>query len=247
MVACPAALLLVLATAAAAPPDGRPRRSRWLPACGSSRGLRARRPAGREHRAVLRPGGLVVVDTGRHAAHADAVLALARAAGAPIAAVVNTHWHLDHVGGNPRLRAAYPALRVHASRAIEGARTGFLAAYRRQLVDLIAGATDPAARKAWETELALVDAGPALGRTSRSWRPVADARREAVPARARGARRHRGRRLGPRPCSGVLAAGDLVTLPVPFLDTACASGWQAALATLSAAQFRVLVPATGRR
>ena len=132
MAACPAALLLLLATAAAAPPGGRPAAVEvapgvWLLPGGFAPGAQ---PDGNT---VLfsAPGGLVVVDTGRHAAHADAVLALARAAGAPIAAVVNTHWHLDHVGGNPRLRAAYPALRVHASRAIEGARTGFLAAYRR--------------------------------------------------------------------------------------------------------------------
>jgi glyoxylase-like metal-dependent hydrolase (beta-lactamase superfamily II) len=47
------------------------------------------------------------------------------------------------------------------------------------------------------------------------------------------------------PASGVLAAGDLVTFPVPLLDTACAPGWQAALARLSAAPFRVLVPGHG--
>src|SRR4051794_10375581 len=44
--------------------------------------------------------GLIVVDTGRHVAHTQAVIDLARAQGKPIAAVINTHWHLDHVGGN---------------------------------------------------------------------------------------------------------------------------------------------------
>ena len=46
------------------------------------------------------PQGLVVVDTGRHSWHSDAILAYARERGRPIAAIVNTHWHLDHSSGN---------------------------------------------------------------------------------------------------------------------------------------------------
>ena len=46
--------------------------------------------------------------------------------------------------------------------------------------------------------------------------------------------------------SGVLAAGDLVTLPVPLLDTACPAGWRESLSRLSATSFRVLVPGHGR-
>lgn len=42
------------------------------------------------------PAGLIVVDTGRHTYHSDAILAFARARARPIAAIVNTHWHLDH-------------------------------------------------------------------------------------------------------------------------------------------------------
>src|SRR5262249_49682521 len=47
------------------------------------------------------------------------------------------------------------------------------------------------------------------------------------------------------PKSRVLAAGDLVTLPVPFLDTACPSGWKAALAKVWAMPFTTLVPGHG--
>src|SRR5712672_2851704 len=70
--------------------------------------------------------GLVVMDTGRHDWHARAILALARERGQDIVAIVNSHWHLDHVSGNPALRAAYPGLRVYASNAIDGALSGFL-------------------------------------------------------------------------------------------------------------------------
>jgi hypothetical protein len=45
--------------------------------------------------------------------------------------------------------------------------------------------------------------------------------------------------------SGVLVAGDLVTLPAPFLDTACPRGWEAALARVAASEFRLLVPGHG--
>ena len=51
------------------------------------------------------PDGLILVETGRHPAHREKLLAYARQRGRPIAAVVNTHWHLDHSGGNAEIRA----------------------------------------------------------------------------------------------------------------------------------------------
>src|SRR5437868_5522444 len=51
--------------------------------------------------------GLVVMDTGRHAEHTQRIIDYARAANLPIEVVVNSHWHLDHIGGNPRIRTAY--------------------------------------------------------------------------------------------------------------------------------------------
>ena len=74
------------------------------------------------------PRGVVVVDTGRHEWHRDAILKLARDQGRDVVAIVNTHWHLDHVSG-AILRCARPIarLRVHASDAIDEALAGFLA------------------------------------------------------------------------------------------------------------------------
>jgi len=195
---------------------------------------------------IAAPGGVIVIDTGRHPEHARAIVEAVRAEGRPVVAVINTHWHLDHVGGNPRLRSAYPALTVHASAAFEGARTGFLARYRKQLEQLIAGTTDAEAQQPFRAELALLDAGAALGPD------------EVV--RATGERTVAGRRLvvgleGPAvtagdvwvfdPASGVLVAGDLVTLPVPLFDTACPEGWKAALGRLAAVGFTLLVPGHG--
>jgi glyoxylase-like metal-dependent hydrolase (beta-lactamase superfamily II) len=195
---------------------------------------------------IAAPDGLIVIDTGRHPEHAQAILAAAAAWGRPIAAVVNTHWHLDHIGGNPRLRAAHPGLQVTASGAYEKARTGFLTRYRAQLEQLIAETPDPARQAPYRAELSLLDAGAALGP-------------DAV-VRAGGERTIAGRRLrigleGPAvtagdvwvydPGSRILVAGDLVTLPVPLLDTACPAGWADALGRLAAVDFQSLVPGHG--
>ena len=112
------------------------------------------------------PQGLIVFDTGRHQEHTQLLLDFARIQGRPIAAIINSHWHLDHVGGNPRLRAAFPDLQVYASDAINAARSGFLADYRAQLAAEIANAaTKPDAQAAMRAEMALIDAGAALGPT----------------------------------------------------------------------------------
>jgi glyoxylase-like metal-dependent hydrolase (beta-lactamase superfamily II) len=192
------------------------------------------------------PEGLVVIDTGRHAEHTRAILDCAAGAGLPVAAVINTHWHLDHIGGNPRVRAAFPEVEVWASDALAGARTGFLADYRAQLVDAIAASQDLSQRAAWEDELRTIDSGPALAP-------------DHVVA-ASGTREVAGRELllglvehavtaGDLwvldPATGVLAAGDLVTLPAPLFDTACPGGWRAALDSLAALEFRLLVPGHG--
>jgi glyoxylase-like metal-dependent hydrolase (beta-lactamase superfamily II) len=47
------------------------------------------------------------------------------------------------------------------------------------------------------------------------------------------------------PATHVVATGDLVTLPVPFFDTACPQGWKAALDNLSRVEFKTLIPGHG--
>jgi glyoxylase-like metal-dependent hydrolase (beta-lactamase superfamily II) len=192
------------------------------------------------------PEGIVVVDTGRHEAHTRRVLEAARAAGAPIVAVVNTHWHLDHVAGNLLLRRAVPGLRIYASGAILDARRGFLADYRRQLAGALAGEASEPQKAEWREEMARIDAGDAL---------VPD---EIVTAS--GTRQLAGREIRIElvekavtagdlwlfdPATETLVAGDLVTLPVPFLDTACAANWRAALDRLAREPFTRLVPGHG--
>jgi len=193
------------------------------------------------------PRGLIVVDTGRHPAHQDKLLAFARQAGAPIAAIVNTHWHLDHIGGNRALRSAYPQARVIASEAIIAARSGFLADYRKQLLDEMARRpVDDAQRVAWQREVDVIDdaaaSTPDLVIGERSTLELAGlglsigVERQAVTA---------GDVWVYEPSSQVLAAGDLVTLPAPLFDTACPERWRDALARISTIRFRWLVPGHG--
>jgi glyoxylase-like metal-dependent hydrolase (beta-lactamase superfamily II) len=197
---------------------------------------------------ILRaPGGLIVVDTGRHPDHARRIIDVAKAARQPVAAIVNTHWHLDHVGGNVLLRDEFPGVRVYASGAIREARTGFLAAYHKQLEGALAApATDPASREAFQAELKLIDQGAKLepdevvaaaGRRTIAGLPL-DVGLETHAVTAADVWLF-------EPRSRVLVAGDLVTLPAPFLDTACPARWKDSLDRLAKVEFRLLVPGHG--
>jgi glyoxylase-like metal-dependent hydrolase (beta-lactamase superfamily II) len=194
------------------------------------------------------PRGLIVMDTGRHPWHRQAILDFAEAGQQPIVAVVNSHWHLDHVSGNIALKRAYPSTRVYASRAIDGAIAGFLATSaaegRRYLDDK---SLPPETLEDLKADLATTDAAAQL--------------RPDVVIAASGPRTLGGRRLqlnlAPDAATAgdvwvydakarIAAVGDLVTLPAPYLDTACPGGWRAALARVWAAPFETAVPGHGR-
>ncbi|HMB42459.1 MAG TPA: MBL fold metallo-hydrolase, partial [Luteimonas sp.] len=191
--------------------------------------------------------GLVVFDTGRHAAHVQGIIDAAHALRLPVVAIINSHWHLDHVSGNGALRAAYPQAQVLASTAIETALTGFLADYRAQLQQQVAQApADSRDVTGWREEIARIDQGARLFPTQ----PVtADADRD-IAGRAVHVGLVRNAVSGGDVwildrASGVLASGDLVTLPVPLFDTACPDGWREALARLDTVNFTTLVPGHG--
>ncbi len=210
------------------------------------------------------PAGWVVFDTGRHVAHTRAVADFIQAtpgAGSavppageplplPLRAVVNSHWHLDHLGGNAWLRAHVPGTRVYASEAVAPALSGWLADSRRDMqamLDAPAGQRPDAATQAMlRGDIALIDQGPALlpDVVVSGPRTLDDAGRPLQIG-------HEGPAATAAdlwlydPTTRVLAVGDLVTLPAPFLDTACAPGWRAALAHVAQVPFTTLVPGHG--
>ena len=193
------------------------------------------------------PEGLVVIDTGRHAAHTQSILDFAKEKGRPIAAVINTHWHLDHIGGNLMIRREFPKARITASGALAEARGGFLANYRKQLQAMLDDPkTDAASRKSLEAEARLIDAGEKLAPDT----VIETAGQKTIAGRAL----HLGLETHAVTAgdvwvldeqSGVLIAGDLVTLPAPFLDTACPARWGESLDRIEKLDFDLLIPGHG--
>jgi glyoxylase-like metal-dependent hydrolase (beta-lactamase superfamily II) len=193
------------------------------------------------------PDGLILVDTGRHPAHQEKLLAYAKARGRPIAAIVNTHWHLDHSGGNAEIRAAFPNAQLFASTAVEGALTGFFPQSRRGAEEFLAsGKASPEQAAEMKRDFAAMDDVASL----RATRPVTRS----------GEVRVAGRRLQLNlarfaategdvwiydPKAKLLVAGDLVVGIVPFFDTGCPEGWRKALDSLAATPFVTLIPGHG--
>jgi glyoxylase-like metal-dependent hydrolase (beta-lactamase superfamily II) len=193
------------------------------------------------------PDGLILVDTGRHPAHAEKLLAHARQRGRPIAAIVNTHWHLDHTTGNLDVLQVYPQVHVYATTAIEGALKGFLGRNREQADAMLADPKVPTEQKA-----------QMLRGRYRVDHP--DTLRPTVPVTASGRMKIAGRNLDVRatrfaateadiwlyvPEEKLAIVGDLVVDIVPFMDTACPDGWKRALDEVAATPFITLIPGHG--
>lgn len=193
------------------------------------------------------PEGLIVIDTGRHAVHSQAILDHVREVGKPVAAVINSHWHLDHTTGNVDLLAAYPDARLIASGAAAGALTGFLAQApenaRKRADDPALTAEEHA--RAERTLAVLTEPGVLV---------------PAEPVSASGPLAIAGRtveiQVAPAavtesdlwllvPDEGLAIVGDLVVAQSPFFDTGCEEGWEAALDAIEAADWSTLIPGHG--
>jgi glyoxylase-like metal-dependent hydrolase (beta-lactamase superfamily II) len=198
---------------------------------------------------LVAPAGLIVVDTGRHPWHSDAILAFARERKLRVSTIINTHWHLDHSTGNGRIKAAHPNAKVFTTTAVNRALApgGFLernhAAARARPFD-----ANLSTVRQEEAQLFLTTM-----ETSESLRPDVSVDKSANLALA-------GRRLSVRVTSNavtdadlwlydeatrVAVLGDLVTVPAPFFETACPARWEAALDEVWATPFRLAVPGHG--
>ena len=193
------------------------------------------------------PQGLIVIDTGRHPEHSAKLIAYAHEMRRPIAAIVNSHWHLDHTTGNLDIRQAYPAAHVYATTAIEGALVGFLGSNRAQADEVLADPGTPPEQKA-----------QLLRGRHRIDHP--DTLRPTRPVLRSGRVRIAGRTLDVRiapfaateadlwiydPKAQLAIVGDLVVDLVPFMDTACPEGWRNALDEVEKVPFQTLIPGHG--
>lgn len=192
------------------------------------------------------PSGLVVIDTGRHPAHVQQILDHAASERLPIVAIVNTHWHLDHTTGNLDIKADHPGVKVHATRAIEGALEGFLApgitAAREQQDDPSIG-DDRRARAS--RFLAAIDQGVLLPDVAvEGTLPLPVIGRDLELKLTHHAVSESDIWIWD-PATRTVIAGDIVTLPVPLFDTACADGWKAAFEAIEEKPFERVVPGHG--
>jgi glyoxylase-like metal-dependent hydrolase (beta-lactamase superfamily II) len=195
------------------------------------------------------PEGLIVVDTGRHVWHSDAILAYARARSRPVVAILNTHWHLDHTSGNGRIKAAFPQAPVYATNAVDRALAegGFLA---RSLESSRAMLDDPKLSDVQKEEVRIFLATMAENDLLRPDVVVATSGERAIAGRMLDIRVTQGAVTDADiwlydAASGVAVIGDLVTLPAPFFETACPAAWRKALDDVWAVPFRTAVPGHG--
>ena len=193
------------------------------------------------------PDGLIVMDTGRSPQHAQAILDYAKSRNKPIAAIINSHWHLDHTTGNYDLRQVYPQAQVYATTAIEGALVGFLGKGREQGDKMLADPKVPEPQKAQMRRGRFRTDNPD---TLRPTRPVLKS--ETVKVAGRELDLH----VAPfaaseadlwvyDPKAKLALVGDLVVDIVPFMDTACPQGWADALKRVERVPFTTLIPGHG--
>jgi len=193
------------------------------------------------------PDGLILIDSGRHPEHQARLLDHAREAAKPIVAIVNTHWHLDHSGGNAEIGAAYPDAPLYASRAIDGALAGFFPASRAAAERyLAAGGVSPEQEAEIRRDFAAMDDPQALrpDQPVTASGPMAIAGRPLLVNLAEHAATE-GDVWIYDPATRTVVAGDLVVAMVPFMDTACPEGWRRALGEIAALPFETLIPGHG--
>ncbi len=192
--------------------------------------------------------GLIIFDTGRHDFHTQKIIDHAAAAGRPVMAIINSHWHLDHISGNIPLRELFPGAAVYNNgAAVENALRTFLARGRQSNRTLL---DDPATTQEIIDEIKIDAATVEDGERLKPTISVERAQVIAIGGRTLDFHVAKGASDGDiwvfDSASKLVMTGDLVTLPAPFLDTPCPKAWSQALDDILASPFERAIPGHGR-
>jgi cyclase len=221
---------------------------------------------------VVRDTDVVVVDAQfTRAATRETIAAIRRLTEKPVAYVINTHWHDDHVAGNQVYQDSFPAVRfvMHENTAadlatlgvtnrknqLEGAPPAAVRFERLLAVNLGIDSTrvTPMERSAVESAIRIVRQYLA---EARAFRPITAT--DTVHQRmtlGRGLGRidllwlglgnTRGDLVVHLPGRGIVATGDLVVGPVPFAFNSHPASWVRVLDSVLALKPRIVVPGHG--
>ena len=223
--------------------------------------------------AVIGDESVAIIDTGHHPRLTRRMIDEIRAlTPKPVAFVVNTHWHNDHVSGNGIYVEAFPGAKVVAHaftseilerdvRAFQGPNCApFLRAQSKGLREMLASGTAPdgapltdARRKRLQGFLDDADAaieecgefrfrGADLTFTDRLTLRLGG---RTVELMHLGRANTGGDIVAWIPDAKVLAAGDLVVHPFPFATQSYISEWAAVLRKVEAMPFEAMIPGHG--
>lgn len=219
--------------------------------------------------------GVVMIDSGQTAGDGRRAAAFVRSLGAkPVKALVYTHWHGDHPQGGSAIQAAWPGVRIIATRrTAEMLRSQtlryvglqpdprFEAINRQQIEALIAGIDaalkspdhDPPTRARYdrmrrEANARIADfRGTALALPTETFteRLVLDDPERPVEVRFPGRANTDGDAIAWLPKQRIVVTGDVVVSPIPFGFFSFPGDWLETIAGLKALGFTTLVPGHG--
>jgi glyoxylase-like metal-dependent hydrolase (beta-lactamase superfamily II) len=221
---------------------------------------------------IVNDSDVVVVDaTGTSAAARELIAAIQRLTRNPVRYLVTTHWHDDHAMGNHAFRQTWPGLEIVAHPATREAMTTTAVENRasslKALPDILTFVRAQLAKGNGLDDTPLT-AGERAGLESDlrlAQRYLAESPRFRVTLPSLTVERrltlHRGSRtieilhLGRGntsgdlvvylPHEGIVATGDLVVWPTPYVFDSYPDEWARALDTLHALNARVLIPGHG--
>lgn len=201
----------------------------------------------------------------------ETIAAIRRLTSKPVAWVVNTHWHDDHVAGDQVYRDSFPDVRfvMHANTAADLVRLGrpnragqvegappAADRFERLLGQGLGGDSTPVSpdeRRSLSAAIRIIRQYVAEAPGFREMAATDTVRtalrlgrgETAVDIRWFGCGNTRGDLVVSVPRQGIVATGDLVVWPVPFGFGAYPAAWVQALDSVLARHPRVMVPGHG--